>query len=77
VFGACDFAIGAFGPEVSLLQGSRDIIVNHWLWQRAEWDQRRWVYLFDTGLVSEAEAQAWAEEVWGGPREERDEENGL
>jgi hypothetical protein len=75
VFGACDFAIGAFGPEVSLLQGSRDIIVNHWSWQRGEWDQGRWV-LFDTGIVSEAEAQAWADEVWADPREERDEKRG-
>jgi hypothetical protein len=64
IFGVCDVAIGAFGPEVSILQGSRDIIVSDWSWQRAEWDQQRWVYLFDTGLVSEAEARTWADEVW-------------
>ena len=67
--GVCDVAIGAFGPETSILQGSRDIIVSDWSWQRAEWDQRRWVYLFDTGLVSEAEAQAWADEVLADNRE--------
>jgi hypothetical protein len=38
--------------------------VSDWSWQRAEWDQQRWVYLFDTGLVSEAEARTWADEVW-------------
>ena len=33
-------------------------------WQRAECDQQRWEYLFDTGLVSKAQALAWADEVW-------------
>jgi hypothetical protein len=70
VFGVCDLAIGAFGPKVSILQGTRDIIVNHWSWQRDEWGQARWAYLFDTGLVGEAESQAWADEVWANHREE-------
>jgi hypothetical protein len=64
VFGFCDVALGSFGPEVSILEGSRRIIVSEWSSRRVEWDQRRWAYLFDTGLVSEADAQAWADEVW-------------
>jgi hypothetical protein len=70
VFGVCDIAIGAFGPEVSILQGTRDIIVNHWTWQQDEWGQARWAYLLDTVLVGEAEAQAWADEVWANHSEE-------
>ena len=68
--GVCDVALGAFGPETSIRQGSRDIIVSDWREQRGEWDQRRWVYLFDTGLISEAEAKAWADEVWDDRAEE-------
>jgi hypothetical protein len=37
IFGVCDVAIGTFGPEVSILQGSRDVIVSDWSWQRGEW----------------------------------------
>jgi len=73
VFGVCDVAIGAFGPEVSIVEGSRDIIVSDWARQRGEWDQQRWAYLFGTGLVSKAEAQSWADEVWADHREECDE----
>ena len=73
VFGVCDVAIGVFGPEVSIVEGSRDIIVSDWARQRGEWDQQRWAYLFGTGLVSKAEAQSWADEVWADHREECDE----
>jgi hypothetical protein len=73
VFGVCDVAIGAFGPEVSIVEGSRDIIVSDWSRQRGEWDQQRWAYLFGTWLVSKAEAQSWADEVWADHREEDDE----
>jgi hypothetical protein len=62
--GVCDLAIGSFGPEVPIIRGCRDIIMSDWSWQRRECDQQRWVYLFDTGLVSKAEAQVWADEVW-------------
>jgi len=62
--GVCDIAIGFFGPEIPIVQGCRDIIMSDWSWQRAECDQQRWEYLFDTGLVCKAEALAWADEVW-------------
>jgi hypothetical protein len=64
--GVSDVAIGAFGPEVSILEGSRRIIISDWTNQWREHDQERWAYLFDTGIVSKAEADAWADEVWGG-----------
>ena len=33
------------------------------------------VYLFDTGLVSKAEAQAWADEGWADQSDQEDEDN--
>ena len=63
--GVSDVAIGAFGSETSILEGSRRIIISNWTNQWREHNQKRWVYLFDTGIVSKAEAGAWADEVWG------------
>jgi hypothetical protein len=63
-FGACDVALSHFGPEETLLQGSGAIIRWDWSNQRIECEQQRWQYLFAAGLVSEAEANAWADEVW-------------
>jgi hypothetical protein len=72
-FGVCDVAIGSFGPEMPILQGCRETIVSDWSSQSALWDQQRWQYLEYAGLVSEAEAQAWADEVWPATRENDDE----
>jgi hypothetical protein len=72
--GVCDVAIGCFGRDVSFLDGSHDVIVSDWSSQR-DHDQPRWAYLFDAGLVSEAEAQVWADEVWGHQSGEKDEDN--
>jgi hypothetical protein len=73
--GVCDVAIGSFGREVPIIRGCHDIIISDWSWQRGEWDQQRWAYLFDAGLVSKAEAQAWANEVWGDHSNESDEDS--
>jgi hypothetical protein len=63
--GVSDVAIGAFGSETSTLEGSRRIIISDWTNQWREHSQKRWVYLFDTGIVSKAKAEAWADEIWG------------
>jgi hypothetical protein len=63
--GVSDVAIGAFGSASSVLEGSRRIIISNWMNEWREHNQDRWVYLFDTGIVSKAEADAWADEVWG------------
>lgn len=62
--GVCDLAIGAFGWETSILDGSRRVIMSDWRYQRREHEQQRWAYLFDTGIVGKAEAEAWADVVW-------------
>jgi hypothetical protein len=68
--GVGDVAIGAFGSETSILEGSRHIIISDWTNQWREHYQERWAYLFDTGIVSKAEADAWADEVWCDCRKE-------
>jgi hypothetical protein len=64
VFGYCDIALGHFGPDEELKQGSWRLITGDWSRQYGERSQHRWVYLFETGLVDEAEAEAWADDVW-------------
>ena len=59
---------------MSFLHGSRDVIVSDWSSQRDHY-QPRWAYLFDIGLVSKAEAQAWADGVWGHQSGQEDEDN--
>ncbi len=63
-FGACDVALGYFGPDTSLLEGSGKIIRGDWASQRLDHEQQRWAKVVTPGLVSEAEANAWADEVW-------------
>jgi hypothetical protein len=70
--GVCDVAIGAFGSETSILEGSRRIIMSDWVRQWRQHEQQRWAYLFDTGTVNKAEADAWADKVWSNNGEERD-----
>ncbi len=50
--GVCDIALGSFGPETPLLEGSGAIIRDEWANRRREFDQSRWVYILDTGLVA-------------------------
>jgi hypothetical protein len=57
-------ALGHFGPEESLFEGSGAIIKGYWGYFRGL-GMQRWEYLFAAGLVSDAEANAWADEVWG------------
>ena len=60
---ASDIALGHFGPEETLLQGSGAIIRGDWR-KRLDRGGERWVSLIAAGLVSKAEANAWADEVW-------------
>jgi hypothetical protein len=72
-FGYCDFALGAFGIEISVKEGAKAIISRDWRSQHDELDQQHWECLLDTGLVSELEAHAWGREVWeSGSDEEPD-----
>jgi hypothetical protein len=64
VFGYADIAIGQFEAKEGLKDGSHRIIVEDWRSQYHDCGQERWAYLFGTGIVDEAEAESWADEVW-------------
>jgi hypothetical protein len=65
-YGYCDFAIGGFGIETPVKEGAKKVICEDWTNQE---QQRRWAYLFSTGLISQSEANAWADEVWASERD--------
>ena len=75
-FGYADFAIGAFPHGTALIEGAGEIIRRDWARQAAGWGQERWAYLLDNGLVGEAAAQRWADDVWGRDEPEDDEDLG-
>jgi hypothetical protein len=55
-------------------EGARKVVCDDWHYQRG-WEQQRWAYLFGTGLISEAEAIGWREDVWPSePVEEEDDD---
>ena len=64
VFGHCDIAIGHFGAEEKLIEGSRRVVTKDWQRQYDEYTQCRWAYLFFEGLLTSEEAEEWADVVW-------------
>jgi len=74
-FGCADHALGWGSVAEGELLVAKRIIQGFWEHQRNEWDQERWAYLFDDGLIDSATADAWAEEIWpqdNAPDEEDD-----
>ena len=68
--GYCDFALGAFRADTPVKEGAKAIICADWKAQQGGWDQQRWAYLFGTGLITETDAYAWADEVWESDEED-------
>ena len=68
-WGCTDHAIGFCDANVRIKDAASEIIIRYWLKQASGWDQARWAYIFDEGLISGKEADAWADEVWGDPEE--------
>jgi len=68
-WGCTDHAIGFCDAHVRIKEAASEIIIKYWLKQASGWDQARWAYLFDEGIISGKEADAWADEVWGDPEE--------
>ena len=74
-FGCADHALGWGSVAEGELLVAKRIIQGFWEHQRNEWDQERWAYLFDEGLINETTANSWAEEIWpqdNAPDEEDD-----
>ena len=65
-FGCADHALGWGDAAEGELLVAKRIIQGFWEYQRNSWDQERWAYLFDEGLIDSQTADEWAEEVWPG-----------
>ena len=63
-FGYCDFAIGRFPKTDDFVTAAAKEIKENWEWQRDQFCQYRWAYLFDNGLIDEATAIRLREEIW-------------
>jgi hypothetical protein len=74
IWGFEDLAIGHFGQGEGRIQGARRIITTFWREECNGGDTRPWAYLFDTGAVDEAEAYAWAADVWPQAEDDQGEE---
>ena len=63
-WGCSDHAIGVADGSLSPVEAAKGIIIDFWRNQFLSWDQERWAYLFDEGLIDKKVARAWADEVW-------------
>jgi len=73
--GYCDFELGAFSIKTPVKEGARKIICADRSKQNRAYEQPRWAYLFSTELISQQEAEAWAERVWPSERGEQAEDD--
>lgn len=63
-FGSADHALGwGHLAEGESLVAKR-LVQRFWSDQYSGWEQERWAYLFDEGLIDATTAEAWADEVW-------------
>ena len=53
-YGYCDFAIGHFSKTDDFITAAANEIKGDWEWQRDQFSQERWAYLFGSGLIDEA-----------------------
>ncbi len=63
-YGYCDFAIGHFPETDDFTAAAANEIRGDWEWQRDQFCQARWAYLFGNGHIDEATAIRLREEVW-------------
>ena len=64
MWGCADHAIGVADGNLEPVEAAKKAITAYWAGQVEDWDQNRWAYLFDEGLVDENTANAWADAVW-------------
>jgi hypothetical protein len=63
-FGCADHAIGVAHRDEDIQEAARKIITGYWRTQADGWDQARWEYAFNDGLIEAQTAVVWAGEVW-------------
>lgn len=70
LYGVTDFALGHFSKDKDIVTASGAIILQEWKILTG-YDQHRWVYLFDEGLIDNSYAEKLADVIWdedGQPR---------
>lgn len=77
LYGYADRALGWFEASTPVVEGSKAVIVANWKSLAGDCDQERWQDLWRPGLIDEATAYAWAEEVWPEPVCEEEFEDDL
>ena len=61
VFGCSDHAIGFAHGRLDPIEAARQAIVGYWCSQSNGCEQKRWVYLFNEGLIDKKTANDWAD----------------
>jgi hypothetical protein len=64
VWGCADHAIGSADGRPGSAEAAKEIIIGFWRSQSDDWEQPRWAYLFEEGLIDEKIANDWANEIW-------------
>jgi hypothetical protein len=64
LYNVTDFALGHFASKEDVLRASAEIVQSEWRDLFESYDQSRWEYLFDEGLIDRALADDLANEVW-------------
>jgi hypothetical protein len=54
--------------------GAGKIVRRDWQAQLEGWAEERWAHVLDNGIIGEAEALRWANEVWGSKECEEEDE---
>jgi hypothetical protein len=75
-WGCADHAIGVAEGSLSPVEAAKEAITEFWRMQMNAYEQCRWAYLFDEGLIDSKTANVWADEVWCPPGEETEEDGG-
>ncbi len=65
MWGYTELAIGWFDGDEGVLEGSMEVITDWWEETTKNSDDPRWEYVWEEGLVSRAEAESWADALWG------------
>lgn len=64
MWGHNDLAIGSFEADTPLIEGCKQVIMWWWQSQCGDYDQGRWAYVWDEGVIDSTTARAWGDAVW-------------
>jgi hypothetical protein len=69
-----DFALGRFPAGEDVLSSAAAIVQSEWRNLFQAYDQQRWAYIFDEGLIHAGHASDLADRVWEAEEEENEQE---